>query len=201
MPWLTLQLKTLIHLPHRYCDPLVWRVQLAAAASRGPVLLHDHWTLYPVKRKNLPCMSGSISAHALFIFLGEMHYTSLQSIYPLSSLFLCGCFLEFDMQDTRLRIDCWRVAPYQWNLFFKLQRAHFLQQGSRRTELNYLHRETQTTPGMDSFTQWTYFLKGDGVVPCSVTFLTAVHVYIPPWMYVCGLFHECHRRACSISCI
>ncbi len=39
--------------------------------------------------------------------------------------------------------------------------------------------------GVDSFTQRTYFLKGDNVVPCSVTFLNAVHVCLPFCKYVC----------------
>ena len=134
-------------------------------------------------------MSGSISAHALFIFLGEMHYTSLQSMYPLSSLFLCGCFLEFDMQDTRLRIDCWRVAPYQWNLFFKLQRAHFLQVAGGRSWIIYIAK-------LKPPRGWIHL--HNGLISSRATVLC--HVQWPFWLQYMFIYHpECMCVVCFMN--
>ncbi len=96
-------------------------MQLAAATSRGPVLLHDHWTLRPVDSistvhggsSSSICSSKAINIHTPFSLLCETRYTSTWSIF-LNSITFAFLFLfkNFDMQATHLRICLWSCYVY-----------------------------------------------------------------------------------------
>lgn len=103
------------------------------------------------------------------------------------------------------RLHVYKLIGQMWihfhkNLFIKVHQVYMLQQMKPMERVELFTPRNSNQAGMDSFTQWTYFLKRDSVVPCSVTFLNAVHVCLPSWMYVYSLFYECdrHRLVCVV---
>lgn len=170
-------------------------MQLAAATSRGAILLHDHWTPQPVKSVSTVheggfssvCSSKTINIHTLFILLGETRYTSTSSIFLNSITFaFLFLFLKFDTHAAHPQ----RVNPRQRNLLMKLQHVCMLQRGSQKAELNYLHPEIQTKQG------WIHL--HNGLISSRET--VSCHVQWPFWMQYMFICHpECMCTVCFMD--
>lgn len=123
-------------------------------------------------------------------FISLLYSSSLVSLF----FFYFICRLHINKLTSNLRSVAKKLTS---NLRSEAKKSfHFKESidaatSSQRTELNYLHLETQTKQGWIPFTQWIYLLTGDSVVPYSMTFLNAVYVHLPSWMYTCSLFYEC----------